>query len=81
MIVRTVWEDGTFLRHTLFVWGFRHGIYRTDNGLLRAITKHAHDRNGRGQLPGPAHGTTDRDWNITNVHDTLRVQFGEEGRP
>lgn len=39
--VRTSHEDGAFLRHTLYVGGWRVGEYKTDAGLSRAVERHA----------------------------------------
>lgn len=41
MIVRTYHEDGEFLRHDLYVWSARHGTYKTDRGLRKAILREA----------------------------------------
>lgn len=65
LTVRTVYQDGQFVRHTLFR-SWRIGEYKTDRGLLKAIEKHAE---------GPS-----RFWSVDKVHEHLKERFATEQR-
>lgn len=71
--VRTSFEDGEFLRHALFVGGWRVGEYKTDGGLLRAITREA-DRDGVSVYP--SWSVEDAHWHLANVGGVARPYTG-----
>lgn len=79
--VRTVYQDGRFSGHVLYIMGGdpKGRTYRTDRGLLAAI-----DRNADIDLPPRPRqaievGTRNESWNIADVHARLasRVRAGE----
>jgi hypothetical protein len=74
--VRTYYEDGKFLSHTMYVWGGRGRDYATDRGLISAIARRADERAGR---EGEKRGEPVDTWNLDAVHARLaaRVEAGE----